>query len=242
MYKETFKDFVNNGIDCYYIGIGNPNANTLFIGKESAIDIGDSEERIRYSRNAYYWKELITQNRPDILEYRVTDGHQLKRGWGKNTWSKYQKLSDSIRKKESIPYCVDFLKYCFTTEINDAPMKRTSDADKSNLNNRKSLFKNSKFIQSFPVIVLACSNYIRNNDEIREIDDVFSVTYCGDEKGKHWYNKGNWFFLHYSPDHKKLVIHTRQLSADVKNEMLVKMGGIIRTHLIEIGEIESTNY
>lgn len=63
----------------------------------------------------------------------------------------------------------------------------------------------------------------------------------GTKKGKFWYNKGNWFFLHYSPDFKKLVIHTRQLSADVKNELLLDMGKIIRKHLIEIGEIESTN-
>lgn len=241
MYGDRFINFVNNGLDCYYIGIGNPNANTLFIGKESAIDTEDLEGRIGYDRNAHYWNELITQNKPEILEYPVADEHPLKNNWGKNTWSKYQKLSDSIRKKESKPYYVDFLKYCFATEINDAPMKRTSDADKSNLNDRKLLFKNSKFIQNFPVIVLACSDYIKNNEEIREIDDVFGVAYCGDEDGKYWYNKGNWFFLHYSPDRKKLVIHTRQLSADVKNEMLEKMGEIIRKHLIEIGEIESTN-
>lgn len=241
MYGDKFKNFVNNGIGKYYIGIGNPNSNTLLIGKESAIGSEDSDGRIFYNQNAQYWQDLITQNKPELLEYSVDNGHPLKNSWGKNTWSKYQRLSDAIRKSESKPYYVDFLKHCFTTEINDAPMKRTSDANKSNLDDRKLLFKNSKFIQDFPVVVLACSDYIINNDEIREIDVIFGVTYCGDEEGKHLYNKGNWFYLHYSPDRKKLVIHTRQLSADVLNEMLADMGEIIRKHLIEIGEIESTN-
>lgn len=241
MYGDKFINFVSKGIGNYYIGTGNPNSNTLFIGKESAIDSTDTITRNWYDNNAQSWATHINTNSCEILEYFVDDNHPLRANWGKHTWSKYQKLSDFIREKESEPYYVDFLKHTFSTEINDAPMKRTSEAEKSSIIQRKLLFKNSKFIQDFPVVVLACSDYIQNNDDIREIDDIFGVTYCGDEEGKYWYNKGNWFFLHYSPDRKKLVIHTRQLSADVKNEMLEKMGRIIRNHLVEIGEIESTN-
>lgn len=241
MYGDKFKNFVKNGVANYYIGTGNPNSNTLLIGKESAIDVNDTIGRKWYEENALSWENHIKSNTCEILEYSVDQDHPLRAGWGKNTWSKYQKLSEIIRDKESGAYYVDFLKHSFTTEINDAPMKKTSDADKSGIPERKLLFKSSKFIQDFPVIVLACSDYIKNNDNIREIDEIFGVTYAGDEKGKFWYNKGNWFFLHYSPDFKKLVIHTRQLSADVKNELLLDMGKIIRKHLIEIGEIESTN-
>ena len=241
MYGDKFKNFVSKGIGNYYIGTGNPNSNTLLIGKESAIDTNDIIGRKWYDDNALSWATHIESNTCEILEYPVEHNHPLRAGWGKNTWSKYQKLSDTIREKESKPYYIDFLKHSFTTEINDAPMLKTSEADKSGIRDRKLLFKYSKFIQDFSVIVLACSDYIKNNDDVREIDDIFGVTYAGDEKGKYWYNKGNWFFLHYSPDFKKLVIHTRQLSADVKNELLTDMGTTIRKHLIKIGEIESTN-
>lgn len=241
MYKDEFVNFVNNGLGRYYIGIGNPNASMLLIGKESSIDAKNIEEIKKYNRNAQNWENLIIQNEPDILEYPVKDDNTLKSSWGKNTWSKYQRLSDIIREKVSQPYYVDFLKFCFTTELNDAPMKRTSEADKSGIKDRKILFKNSELIQNFPVIVLACSGYIQNNEETREIDDIFGVTYCGDEEGKHCFGKGNWFYLHYSPDRKKLVIHTRQLSNNVKNEMIIKMGHIIRKHLMGTGELQSVN-
>lgn len=240
MFSESFKRFVNQGLNNYFIGTGNPNANILLIGKESAISPVDTSGRFWYSNNAKDWQNHIDNSSCEILEYAVVNDHPLRKGWGKNTWSKYQKLSDCIWNKPSKPYHVDFLKTTFTTEINDSPEKNTAIADKSGLNERKTLFKNSDFIQSFPVVVLACSDYIKNNDEIREIDEIFNVTYDGDENGKFWFNKGNWFFVHHNADSSKIVIHTRQLSADVKNELLESMGEIIRKHLIKIGEIEST--
>jgi hypothetical protein len=231
MYSKSFKEFVNNGIDSYFIGTGNPNEKILLVGKESAISPEDESGLEWYKNNAQDWQKHIAENISEVNEYEVGINHPLRKGWGKNTWSKYQKLSDHIRKEVSKPFHVNFLKYCFTTEMNDAPMEKTAKADKSGLKPRKELFKNSDFIQSFPVVVLACSDYIKNNDEVREIDDVFGVTYIGDEKGKYWYSNGNWFFLHYNENRTKLVIHTRQLSANVNNRMLEDMGGIIRGQL-----------
>lgn len=234
MYSEEFVTFVKNGIGKYFIGTGNPNSNILIVGKESAIDSNDNLGMCWYNNNAIDWKKHIFNNTSEELEYFVNENNHLRKGWGKNTWSKYQKLNDYIFEKTPKSFYVDFLKNIFTTEINDSPDKNTVNANKSGLNERKRLFKKSAFIQNFPVVILACSNYIQNNDNIREIDDIFNVTYFGDEKGKYWYNKGNWFFLHYTPDYKKLVIHTRQLSADVKNKMLEDMGRIVREHLIKI--------
>ncbi|WP_303012538.1 hypothetical protein [uncultured Bacteroides sp.] len=81
------------------------------------------------------------------------------------------------------------------------------------------------------MIVLAHSNYIQNNDNIREIDDIFGVTYDGDDVGKFWFNKGNWFYTHHDISGSKFVIHTRQLSANVRNELLEEMTRIIKKHL-----------
>jgi len=232
-YTNEFAEFVQKGVGNYFIGTGNPNSKVLLIGKESAIPSTDTAGLKWYYDNAFTWMNHIKNNTCECFEYRVDENNPLRKGWGRNTWSKYQKLIDYIFEKESKSFEVNFLKYAFTTEINDAPSKNTSIAVKSNLKKRKELFKNSGFIQSFPVIILACSNYIVNNDEIREIDDIFNVTYDGDEEGKHYFTEGNWFFTHHNNNRSKLVIHTRQLSADVKDEMLQKMALIIRKHLID---------
>jgi hypothetical protein len=234
MYSESFKSFVYNGVDKYYIGTGNPNAQILFIGKESALASDNTIGLNWYFRNANDWQTHISNNTCEILEYEIEPTHVLRKGWGRNTWSKYQKLSDYIREKKPTRFKVDFLNYIFTTEINDSPEKNTYNADKSSLINRKELLKKSDYIQGFPVIVLACSNYIKNNEEAREIDNIFGVTYDGDETGKYWYSKGNWFFTHHNDDRSRLVIHTRQLSADVKDELLKDLGTVIREHLVKI--------
>lgn len=233
MYSESFRIFVREGLDKYFIGTGNPNAKILFIGKESAIAPTDTVGRNWYLKNATEWKCHLDNDTEECYSYTVDENHPLRKNWGKNTWSKYQLLSDYIWNKQTEKYRVEFLQSIFTTEINDSPAKTTSEANKSGLNERKLLFKNSTFIQEFPVIVLACSDYIKNNSETREIDEIFNVVYDGDEKGKYWFNKTNWFFTHHNPDKSKLVIHTRQLSADVSNEMLKIMGEVIRQHLIK---------
>jgi hypothetical protein len=233
MYKEEFKLFVENGVESkFHIGTGNPNAQILYLGKESAIVESNLNSIEWYNKNAVDWQKHVDNNTCETLSYPVTKEHSFRKekSWGKNTWSKYQKLTDIIFKKEVKPYHIDFLENVFTTEINDAPNKNTSTADKSKLNERKLLFKHSQFIQNFPVIVLACSDYIKNNDEIREIDEIFGVKYI---EGK-TYSQTNWFFSHYNEDKTKLVIHTRQLSANVKPELLIDMAEVIREHLNRI--------
>lgn len=235
MYSKEFIEFVENGIDQYFIGIGNPNAKILLVGKESAIPAHDLENRKIYAKNAEEWATHIRNNTCQGLEYEVGTGHELRAHWGKNTWSKYQQLSEAIWDQPSRGYYIDFLKYTFTTEMNDSPEKNTATADKSGLNDRKRLFRDAAFIQSFPVVVLACSNYIMNNDKIREIDDIFGVTYDGDQTGRYYYTKANWFYLHHNEDRSKLVVHTRQLSANVDGQMLKDMGQVIGLHLEKLG-------
>lgn len=239
MYSKEFKEFVKNGADKYFIGTGNPNTNILFIGKESAISDDNLESKKWYNKNANDWIKHFENNTCECLSYPIPKEHVFRKEkkWGKNTWSKYQKLSDFIFNKDEKQYHIDFLENVFTTEINDSPDQNTRTANKSNLNERKVLFKESKFIQNFPVIVLACSNYIKNNSKIREIDEIFKVNYKY-EYEKKIYTKFNWFFSHYNEEKTKLVIHTRQLSANVKPELLKDMGNVIRKHLKSINLIK----
>ncbi|RRJ91579.1 hypothetical protein EG240_05110 [Paenimyroides tangerinum] len=240
MYTKAFKKFVENGIkNEYHIGTGNPNARILFIGKESAISNDRKDEINLYNKNAKEWIEHINNSTCQILNYSITKEHifRINKSWGKNTWSKYQKLTNRIFEKSEIPYHIDFLENVFTTEINDSPDKRTSTANKSKLNERKLLFKESEFIQNFPVVVLACSNYIKNNENKSEIEEIFEVKFNEDFPNKK-YNKTNWFYSHYNEDKTKLVIHTRQLSADVKRELLNDIGDLIKEHLKKIDSIK----
>src|SRR5690606_23766177 len=205
-----------------YIGRGNPNAKILFVGKEYSKPNENAEF------DAKYWKERISKNESVYLTHRkeVGEGH---------TWNKYQNLHDYIFEKPKTDM-FNFEELIFTTEMSEIPQKNTRNANKNpefipKLIKRKQEFFTSDFIQDFPVIVLACSDYIKNNDEIREIDEIFGVHYK-DEYEKKIYTKSNWFFSHYSDDKTKLVIHTRQLSTNVMSELLANMGEVIRKHLI----------
>ena len=97
------------------------------------------------------------------------------------------------------------------------------------------VFKNSDYIKSFPVIILACGGYIINDDKVREIDNTFHVTFSE----RFNFSKGNWFCTHYDDKNpNRLVIHTRQLSNGVSYEMIdKKMAPIIRDHLRKLGLI-----
>ena len=239
MYSKEFIKYVKNGVDNYYVGSGNPNANILFIGKESAISEKNLEGKRWYANNAKDWENHIEHGTYEILNYPIPKDHifRKEKSWGKNTWSKYQKLSNCIFNKEEKPYHIDFLENVFTTEINDSPNKHTNTANKSYLNERKLLFKEADFIQNFPVVVLACSDYVKNNEDIREIEDIFGVKFKEEYENK-VYTKTNWFYSHYNEEKTKLVIHTRQLSANVKPELLIDMGKVIRNQLISLKLIE----
>jgi hypothetical protein len=231
LYKESFKKFAKNGVDHYYVGTGNPNAPILIVGKESHISPDDEKGMNDYKSNAEKWVKRIEENVPDRYEYPVCEKHDLRKGWGKNTWSKYQQLSDIICNVTSEKFYVNFLHNVFTTEINDSPSRNSVTANKDSLILRKELFKKEDFIKQFPIVVLACSNYIKNEPNNFEINDIFDVQYDGDKNGKHLYSRGNWFYTHHDNSDKKLVIHTRQLSSNVDNKMLEDMGIIIREHL-----------
>lgn len=239
-FKEAVDNCVSNGT---HIGTGNPNAKILFVGQEAAFE----EKNDEYKSNAIDWQNHIKNNTTQRFNFQVDDNESyLRKTWGKNTWSKYQKLHDYIFNKKEKPFHIDFLENVFTTEMSDNPAKKTKDAQKkkdfkNDLQKRKKTFFKEDFIQNFSVIVLACSNYIENNPKNWELNELFKVEFFNDrdclylDKFKEFklYSRGNWYFLHSNEDQTKLVIHTRQLSTNVNNELLKDMGEIIRGHLIK---------
>lgn len=244
-YLATFEKAVNECKNTgFYIGTGNPNSKILIIGKETATDIENKANRdelyVRFqgeclqdfNENAIKWSlniknQVDANSLPDwiggkdsplssnpLFPFKSLHTKQLKEG---QTWRKYQKLHDlvffgdkSLSKEKEFNFHSNF----FLTEMNNSPAKFTRHADKSGIPNRKQFFKQSDFFQSFPVVILACSNYV-NGDEIKEIFSVRFDKQFG--KGK------QLFWTHYDSDRTKLVIHTRQLSTNVSDDLLMEI-------------------
>lgn len=171
------------------------------------------------------------------------------------TWSKYQKLIEAVYRDEYVKRpcnkkIVDFERFAFTTELSSDPRDHSSFIDaKPSIEKRLKLFRTSEFIQSFPVVVLACGGYIRNQGvgDDRQIDNTFNVEYDGDGRGNYTkdnkgYSLGNWFYTHhnrqdtqYFKAYEKLVIHTRQLSGAVNDKLIEDMAEKINDHLLKLG-------
>jgi hypothetical protein len=239
-YNESFIKTLNCLEDYETVGLGNPNSKILLVGKEASNELNTEEEILYIKENlkaihgsAFQWKS----NKYDY-SYNPNELRKLS-----DTWKNYQQLLINIYENEKDSQYATFLKKVFTTEMSNFPSKTTEKAKKKShfkieLENRKKTFFKSDFIQSFPVVVLACSDYIENNETNREIDSIFGVKYSGEYKE---YSKGNWFFIHYNESKTKLVIHTRQLSANVNNDLLLDMGKLIQKHLIKLNLFNETD-
>ena len=218
-------------------GQGNPNADILIIGKEphNSDLITDVEEII---------KRL--QEQEDICRNGFGEAPRDSQN---PTWCNYQMLVENIygSQREFNPGLFDFEKYAFTTELNTIfrPKAVLDEETKSNINKRLRFFKDSEFINSFPVIILACNDFISNDKERGFIiNDTFGVKFDdeldsnGKPKGKHEEEtRGHWFYTHHGDNGKKLVIHTRQLSR-LSDPFLIKhMANEIRVHLKKLGLI-----
>ena len=102
---------------------------------------------------------------------------------------------------------------------------------KDTIGTKLELFKESKFIQSFPVVVLACGSYIVNQGSNRQIGNTFGVSFqkvgLPDSTQNYWIHYDG---LDYDKSNK-LVIHTRQLSGPINNELLFSIGNPIKSFL-----------
>ena len=242
--EKLFKDFLeeckkNNQI----CGAGNPYAQILLVGQEHRSDepIESEKEWQKYLDKNYGYCEI---ENPWIIKDENSD---LWRKYQNSTptWSCYQRLIEKAlgeRKKRVLQGDKDFEFDAFTTELNNeakssSRVKGKNEREKlrERIEARLKVFKHSDYIKSFPVIVLACGGYIRNNNKVREIDDTFHVTFSK----RYDYSTGNWFCTHYDDTNpKRLVIHTRQLSNGVSYKMIDEMAKVIGDHLDEIKKLD----
>jgi hypothetical protein len=209
-----------------HIGGNNPDAKILFVGKESS-------GFIEYDKLDYWEKVQSGESPSPSLEYPKS----LIKGKG-GTWHKYQKLHDLLFEKENNKHLFDFQRRIFTAEMNSDISKTTKDAQGNRnffhvLLRRKELFFKSDFVKSFPIVLLACWDYIQP----QEIYEIFEVKY---DVSKSCPSKEIYGHTSES-DRNRLVIHCYQLSGRnryVTNDYLKEIAFIIRNHLIEIGQYE----
>lgn len=239
-YTKEFKEVVKLNT---FIGMGNPKSKILILGKEVATDVEegknkDLEEKNlnSFNKNCEDWIDNIRENRTqdDIPIWDINKNNNnplyafkgVKINKEGHTWRKYQKLNNYIYNKEN-NFNIDFQEKSFISEISILPSKTTSKAQKKesfkeSLQHRKKTFLTSDFIQKFPIVILACGNYI-NGDEITSIFDVSFIREEGTPRQKYW--------IHYNKDKTKLVIHTRQLSANISKELLRGIANEVKTFI-----------
>ncbi len=211
-----------------YIGYGNPTAEVCFVGKEATgalyldCDLGGSN----------YWNVSL----PMFFDRNKNDNPNDPIWKEGHTWNKYQKLHDAIYPEHaSRSDTMNFEQRIFLTEMSAMTAKTTNEGKSAagfeeQLAYRKQNFFAHPYFKTFKVIVLACSDYIVNYGDRREIDTLFDVTFDIDG-GAHEIGPQNRFWTHHDATGRRLVIHTRQLSGAVSDLFLEEMGRVIRTHL-----------
>ena len=214
LFEKFLEDCKNRKEWC---GQGNPNADILIIGQEST-DI--SEEAL--IRNIMLCRDKKDRDAPRPIDPK------------NKTWANYQELLDEIYFRKSEYNKWDFEKFAFTTELSSTPRKQHNYKEaKPSIKERIVFFKDSDFIQDFSVIILACGGYIKNDDKVREIDNIFHVEFCKEYGSKESKNR---FWTHIDKkDPRKLVIHTRQFSNGISKDLIKEMASVIREHLRKLG-------
>lgn len=214
LFEKFLEDCKNRKEWC---GQGNPNADILIIGQEST-DI--SEEAL--IRNIMLCRDKKDRDAPRPIDPK------------NKTWANYQELLDEIYFRKSEYNKWDFEKFAFTTELSSTPRKQHNYKEaKPSIKERIVFLKDSDFIQDFSVIILACGGYIKNDDKVREIDNIFHVEFCKEYGSKESKNR---FWTHIDKkDPRKLVIHTRQFSNGISKDLIKEMASVIREHLRKLG-------
>lgn len=233
-YNNNFEKLLNlNTIkEQEYLGIGNPNSNILFIGKEAGAPIGSKlvhGSKMDWKNNGSYLTNSFIPN-PEVESEKKLRNYN-------HTWQKYQSLYNLILQELSINqefpknYEINFVKDIFTTELSSLPAPKTIIAKQfhnfgEELKHRKNTFFKSDFIKQFQVVVIFASDnkYIETyKGEVAELFGVaFEKLHSHKGKSKIWINKGITI-----ENRKKIVIHTRQLTYNFDKNLIPELAKII---------------
>ena len=244
--ETTFnKDFINSYDYCVdnklYLGLGNPSAKILLIGKETSNDKIGFDEMSQI--NLQSWNEIISNGKSSddvrflednalfpwkgqkyTIRREKKDGTISGESGTSTTWYYYQFLIDLIYNKapKDKKDLIDFHEFCFQSEMNQLNAKQSNNIPKGDLLRIKSIKEREKlftlnFFRNFEVIVLASGHYHKDFDF--DIQKTFGVKWTGKTSVL---SKGNWYNLHYDnlEKPKRILIHTRQFSTLITKELI----------------------
>lgn len=211
-----------------FFGEGSPTSRILIIGKECGwhkdMPPADTKENIEcqakrsVAHNLNCWRDGYGR-----LEQLKADALQE---WPNSpTWRSYQVLVETIIGKKIAKY--DFLDYCFISELSQICLPtsthlKNNDLTGSSIEKRKSLFAKD-FFQKFPIVIMACGHYPK--DFNFDMEDIFNVKWAGKTTVL---SAGNYYNIHYGRD--KILIHTRQASMGVTNQLLAEVGELCKKY------------
>ena len=183
----------------YYIGMGNPNADILIVGKEKALDLNDENYlpiiQHESNLNIDHWMSVVDSyndlsNSFDSLLMKRTSPlngfnpfcpmlfpitAQLVHSKPGHTYKKIEKLLnlgeiDDFSSPEN-----NVFNFCFLTEINHVPTLRNATFNRVNLahQSRKSFISNNAFFQSFKIVVIHVGVNSRNYIGARNSEERF---------------------------------------------------------------------
>lgn len=216
-----------------YIGLGNPQAKILFIGKEPGVEI---ETQI-YHGSTESWKD----RKNDYSKRYIPTESNLRNL--NHTWQNYQKLYEmimlSLDTENYIPksekYEITFVENVFTTELSRLPAKRSDEAKAqskfvSELEKRKQNFFNSEFVKGFSIIIIFASDNKYIETYPGEVCNLFNVEfdhlYNYPGKDKIWIHYGNTI-----DNNPKLLIHTRQLINSFSPDLIPSLSDVISSFI-----------
>ncbi len=224
--KEFYKNDANlNKPNPYFVGFGNPNSKILIMGKEKGFDESNLQQlQFESIENPTEWKNYIDNN---ILfnKTKFYDSEHYVNAFrpyygkmkGGHTWNKYYTLLKNIypqiQKNEN-----EFLDYAFISEVNFEPSKLSKIKFFNNAE-RIELLK-SDYYKSFDIIICACANYLTDS----QIEEIFDVNFESDLSNP---NEK----LRIYRNGKRLLINTRQLSMNIKNDYLNRIAEVAKTNI-----------
>ena len=227
---ESFVDLIYSADNHQnYIGMGNPNAKILIIGREPAHDLQTEERKENHRQDI----ELNRENWKNLIEGKPLIGRcnprrpfpnqrcfkQDKSGQGTAmTWVNYQKLVDLILLREyDTPYSirpVDFHDFCFHTDISAASAMNRQKVDKNSKKasveeRSRELFSHT-FFRQFPLVILNLGKDVAPNGYV-------PLEWCSKVMGfpeatRIWKKPMLW--LNKDAEHHRILLHTTNISVN----------------------------
>lgn len=220
------------------LGEGNPNSKILIIGKEIGGKTPQSVDQIKTFSN--------NEVRRNLDEWRSPDGYNLGkikedvfRDSKNPTWTNYQKMVSGIIGNDLGRDNYNFLDHCFMTELSQVLLPNsnfgknlTSEESKEiDTMRKKSVRERAKlfampFFRNFPIVIMACGHYPRKLNF--NIEETFHVKWTKETKV---FSTGNFYNVHYGKNKNgrdKILIHTRQLSLGVTNQLLFEIANLCK--------------